>query len=404
MKKILIFSLVYFPKHVGGAEIAIREITDRIPSEDIVFDMVTLRFDSTLPKFERVGNVNVHRIGFSFKNPSIGDLSRFPLSLNKYLFPFLGFLKARSLHSKNPYDGIWAMMANYAGFAALFFKMRFPEVPYLLTLQEGDPIEYIKRRVGFTYRLFERIFTRADFIQTISHYLAKWARDMGYSGNLEVVPNGVDTERFTQRFSKEEIDAVKNNIGKKDYERYMVTTSRLVTKNAVGVVIRAMKFLPESVKFLVLGVGPDEVMLRNLAKEEGVAPRVMFLGQVSHGDMPKYFSVSDVFVRPSRSEGMGNSFIEAMASEIPVVATPVGGIPDFLFDPQKNPDRDPTGLFCEVDNPQSVARQVYRLIEDKGLRGHLVVNAKKLVIEKYGWNIIVRQIRERVFDKLLASR
>ncbi|HJV32713.1 MAG TPA: hypothetical protein VJ694_01675, partial [Patescibacteria group bacterium] len=60
-KRVLIFSLAYHPKHVGGAEIAIKEITDRVPSDEIEFHMVTLRFDSTLPKTEKIGNVLVHR-------------------------------------------------------------------------------------------------------------------------------------------------------------------------------------------------------------------------------------------------------------------------------------------------------------------------------------------------------
>ncbi|MCG2695311.1 hypothetical protein L6261_04530, partial [Candidatus Parcubacteria bacterium] len=66
MKKILIFSTVYYP-FVGGAEVAIKEITDRIG--DIEFDMVTLRFDKNLPKFEKIGNVNVYRIGFVSNSP-----------------------------------------------------------------------------------------------------------------------------------------------------------------------------------------------------------------------------------------------------------------------------------------------------------------------------------------------
>ena len=62
-QRILIFSLAYFPKHVGGAEVAIKEITDRITPEDIEFHLITLRFDSTLPKESREGNVHVYRIG-----------------------------------------------------------------------------------------------------------------------------------------------------------------------------------------------------------------------------------------------------------------------------------------------------------------------------------------------------
>lgn len=400
-KRILIFSLTYYPNIISGAEVAIKEITDRIAPEDIVFDMVTLRFDSTLPTFERIGNVNIHRIGFTTKHPQIGDLVKFPLVINKYLFPFIGFLKAWSLHRKSPYDGIWAMMANYAGFAALFFKMKFPEVRYLLTLQEGDPIEYIKARVQKVYALFEQIFTRADMVQAISHYLAAFARDMRYTGPLEVVPNAVNVAYFSKTYSTKELFVLKQKLGKSIDDIFLITTSRLVKKNAIDEVIRALPLLPVRIKFLILGIGPDEATLRALADALKVSDRVKFLRQIDHKEMPKYLAVSEIFIRPSRSEGLGNSFLEAMAAGLPVIATPVGGIPDFLFDPEKNPDREPTGLFCKVDDPESIATQVKRILADSALRTRLVTNAKKLVTEKYDWNLIAREMHERVFNQLL---
>jgi glycosyltransferase involved in cell wall biosynthesis len=403
MKRVLIFSLVYYPDVVGGAEVAIKEITDRISSADIEFDMITLRLDSTLPRYEKIGNVNIHRIGFGTKKPSISDFLVFPLVANKYLFPFLGFLKARSLHNRNPYDGIWAMMANYAAFAALFFKTWFPKVPYLLTLQEGDPIEYIKQRVANVYALFEKIFTKADFVQTISNYLAEFARSMGYVGQLEVIPNGASVAHFSKNYSTEELFLLKQKLAKAADDIFLITTSRLVKKNATEEVIRALPLLDARVTFLILGIGPDEVMLRALAEELKVNDRVKFLRQIGHDEMPKYLQVSDIFIRPSRSEGLGISFIEAMAAGIPVIATPVGGIPDFLFDPDKNFDQKPTGLFCEVDDPQSIAKQVRRLITDTNLRDQLIVNAKKLVTEKYDWNLIAKDMKEKVFDIILSN-
>lgn len=401
MKRVLIFSLAYYPDVVGGAEVAIKEITDRIPHEDIIFDMVTLRFDSTLPKFERIGSVNVYRIGFTLKSPEIADLVRFPLTLNKYIFPFIGFLKARALHRENHYDTAWSMMANYAGFAALFFKMRYSKVRFLLTLQEGDPIEYIEHRVRFVYPLFKRIFLRADFVQTISHYLAGFARNMGYMGPLEVVPNAVNVAHFSQSYTEKELTILKHRLGKKEGEYFLITTSRMVTKNAVDEVIRALPLIPSNLKFLILGIGPDEAMLRKLAKEMGVEDRVQFLGQVLHEDMPKYLKVSDIFIRPSRSEGLGNSFLEAMAAGLPVIATPVGGIPDFIFDPDQDPDKEPTGLFASINDPASIARQVERLIANPALRNRLFINGRTLVAEKYDWRLIAKNMKERVFDKLV---
>lgn len=64
MKRVLIFSLAYYPRFVSGAEVAIEEITDRISPTDIEFHMITLRFDRAEPPEELIGNVHVHHVGF----------------------------------------------------------------------------------------------------------------------------------------------------------------------------------------------------------------------------------------------------------------------------------------------------------------------------------------------------
>ena len=400
MKRILIFSLAYYPRLVGGAEVAIKEITDRVSDSEVAFDMVTLRFDEAAPSVEKIGNVTVYRVGFA----------SFPIALNKYLFTFMGAWRASRLHRTNPYDGIWAMMANYAGFAALFFKMTYPQVPYLLTLQEGDPIAYIKKRVGVLLPLFRKIFTRADMVQAISHYLADFAREMGFNGPLEVVPNGVDVELFSRRYSDMELATLKDTLGKKYSDTFLITTSRLVAKNAVGDIIQALRYLPESVKLLILGVGPLEAELKALALKFGLIERVHFLGFISHQEMPKYLAISDIFVRPALSEGFGLSYVEAMAAGLPVVTTAVGGIVDFLTPPEASGAKAgsskkalATGLFCEVANPKSVAEQVERLLSDPTLRKEIVTNAKSMVVEKYDWSLIAGEMK-KLFLKLTNER
>src|SRR4051812_13253553 len=94
MKRILIFSLAYVP-YIGGAEVAIKEITNRMGAGEYEFDMITLRFDSNLPKEERIGNVNVYRIGSAQESPKVSDRA-LPLELRlaKILFPITSFFKA----------------------------------------------------------------------------------------------------------------------------------------------------------------------------------------------------------------------------------------------------------------------------------------------------------------------
>jgi glycosyltransferase involved in cell wall biosynthesis len=384
-KKILIFSLVYYPRFIGGAEIAVKEITDRL-SGDFEFDMITLR--KTAPKFERIGNVNVYRVGFGWQAGDNAILSKF--KIYKYFFPFFAFLKAVSLSRKNKYDLTWSIMANYAGFGALFFKLWKPDIPMVLTLQEGDPISYIKRRVGIMYPIFKMIFTRANRIQTISHYLADFARDMGSTCPVTVVPNGVDVKNFQfsiTNFSKEDF---RKKFGYSNDDTVLITTSRLVTKNAISDVIDAMEFLPENVKFLIIGTGELGARLKLKVESEKLQERVKFLGFVDHKDLPPYLWASDIFIRPSLSEGMGNSFIEAMAAGLPIIATPVGGIVDFLKDGE-------TGLVCEVSNPKSIAQKVEKLIKDRESRDYIVKNSLKLVNEKYDWGLVAERMRREVF-------
>ena len=400
MTRILIFSLTYFPQPVGGAEIAIHEITDRISPQDIEFDMVTLRLDRSLPKKERMGNVTVYRVGFTALSPTSADLVSYPLKLNKFFFPLLATLKAIRLHKKHSYDGVWVIMAAFAGFGALFFSYLYPRVPYVLTLQEGDPIPYIKHKVRFVYPLFRRIFLRASVIQTISNYLARFARSMEYRGPIEVVPNGVDVKYFSSPWREDEKLALSRALQKREEDIYLITVSRLVRKNAIDDCISALTFLPSHVHLLIVGEGPDRDALTKLSEESGVRSRTHFLGHITHEHVPKYLHISDIFLRPSLSEGMGNAFVEAMAAGLPVIGTQEGGIADFLFDPNLNPDKLSTGRVVAPHDPHGIAEAVTRYLTDTETTFSIIKNARAMVAEKYDWRRIADEMKSRVFSKI----
>lgn len=400
-KRILIFSLAYFPKHVGGAEVAIKEITDRIA--DIEFHAVVLRFDRTLARHEKIGNVRVHRIGFTRVDPSMGDLRKFPLHLNKFIYQFFAPIYALYLHRVYRFDAAWGMMAHSCGVPVTLFNW-LTKVPYVLTLQEGDPIPYIMHKVRHVKPLFIRAFKKAAIIQPISQFLARWAVDMGYTGPIEVIPNAVDTKHFSAPVDDAVLKELRAGFPGGADAKYVITTSRLVPKNAVDIVISAMKYLPQQIHFLVLGIGPDEMVLNALAKSEGVSDRVHFLGTKNHKELPMYLQASDVFIRPSRSEGMGNSFVEAMAAGIPVIATREGGIPDFLFDPEQNPDKPSTGLFVRTEDPKDTAEKITRFLDDQQFRETCVENARALVFALYDWGLIAGNMEKKVFARLFRDK
>ncbi|MCK5059876.1 MAG: glycosyltransferase family 4 protein [Candidatus Pacebacteria bacterium] len=383
--RILIFSLTYFP-YIGGAEVAVRELTDRM--SDFEFHMITLRVDKKLPAKEKIGNIIVHRIGFTGTVDGHSHIS-FPLSINKYLFPFLAFFEALSLHRTEKFDAIWSIMANYAGFGAFFFKWLRPDIPFFLNIQEGDSIAHIKKRVGIATPLFKEIFKRADYVHAISNFLSSFAVSLG-SKNVEVVPNGVEAASYLKGYSTFEIESLKKQYGIPAESVILITTSRLVVKNGVKDIIASLEFLPDIVHLIIVGDGPQKEKLAALTEEKRFASRVHFAGKIAYEDIPKYLKTARVFVRPSLSEGLGNSFLEAMAAGIPVVGTSVGGIPDFLFDPKDS--SEPTGLFCEPNNPESIAVAVEKILSNKELADTLISNARTLVCEKYDWKKISRTL------------
>ena len=379
-RRILIFSLVYYHRFVSGAELAVKEVTDRISDQEIQFDLIALNGGHE-KEVERIGNTTVYRI---FKK--VGKFQ-------KLFFPFVAFFRAVKLNRQNRYDAIWSIMANYAGFATLFFKITHSKIPFVLTLQEGDPFSYIKKRVGFLYPLFKMIFTHVDHIQAISNYLADWARDMGATCPIYVIPNAVDWELFSKPISNERSLELKQKLGKKSDDIFLVHTGRLTIKNALKDVVDALQFLPQNVKLILIGQGEEEDNLKKQISDLKLDERVMFAGFMDHQEMSEYLKVCDIFIRPSLSEGLGNSFLEAMASGIPVVATPVGGIPDFLIDGE-------TGLFCEVKNPKSIVQKVEKLIKDKESREYIVGNAKKIVQSKYQWKDTATKMRGIFLEKI----
>lgn len=369
MKRALIFATAYLPL-VGGAEVALKEITDRLPEWE--FDLFCAKIKPGLPARERLGNVTVHRCGFG-------------RTVDKYLLPITAIWRALRVGGFDYNGVVWSFLASYNGFAALVYTWFRPRVRLLLTLQEGDPLEYYDRRTGIFRGLHRQIFKRANAVQAISHFLAEWAKNMGHAKAVTVIPNGVEVMRFSKRITEREREAFRASLGYTNGDVVIVTVSRLVKKNAVDDLVRALSFLPSKYKVIVAGEGEDREMIEKLADELQVRDRVQLLGNRGQEELPKILQSADIFCRPSLSEGLGISFLEAMAAGVPVIASPVGGIPDFL----KNGE---TGLFCESRNPESIARAAKLLAEDPNLRLHITKEARRMMEDIYTWDHIAPKI------------
>ena len=382
MKKVLIFSLAYYPRFASGAEIAIQEITDRIDPSDIEFHIITLLFDSSAPRIERIGNVRVYRVGFG------GGY------LSKMLYIPLAALMARTLHKKHHYDALWPVM-TYMLFPVMLAKYLDVRAPHLLSLQDGDPYEHVFQRwfIRPLTPLLDSGFRSAAAVQTISTYLATWPPRRGYRGHIEVIPNGASLESV-QEYPAQELEELKRRVGKKEGELFLISVARLVHQKGIDTVIRALPKLPPHVRLLVVGEGPDKGMLVRLAQELGVTERVIFAGFVDRTMTAKYRKISDIFVLPSRSEGQGISFISTMMAGLPVIATQEGGIADFLYDAKRNPDKPTTGWAVGKDSPEQIAEAVQSILAHPEQVREVMANAKRLVSEQYNWDNIAARMRE----------
>lgn len=387
MKRTLIFSLAYYP-HIGGAEVAVKEITDRLP--DIAFDMITLRMAGETRE-ENIGAVRVYRVGNGASY------------LQKILFIPRASRLASRLHRAHHYDAFWVIM-SYMLFPVVLLRWFGIRPPYLLSLQEGDPFGHVFDRLRILpFRpLLASGFKNATAVQTISTFLAGWAKRVGFPGTPQVIGNGVDIKRFTHNYHDEDITLMRQKIGKGSRDIYLVTTSRLVHKNAVDDVIHALTFLPDNIHFFVYGIGPDETKLRKLANKLGVASRTHFGGHIDHDEMPLALRACDIFVRPSRSEGMGNVFVEAMAVGLPVIATQEGGIADFLFDAKRNPGAETTGWAVDKDSPEQIADAVKDILAHPEQVKKVTAIAQRLATENYDWNLIAHKMKllfSAIFDR-----
>ncbi len=374
---IVIFSHAYLP-FLGGAETAVKGITDELG--DFNFVMLTGKYRLGLSREEKIGKVLVYRLGLGF-------------SFDKFFLPVLAFFKFLSLRRKLAGPVLfWAMMVSYSSIAAFFLKYFYPKIPFLLTIQEGDSEEHIKSaRLGLIGLFWRLLVRKADKIQVISNYLADLARSFGAKVLIEVVPNGADLQKFLNPDLKKTL-ILSQKLGIKPSEKIVITISRLTHKNAVDVIIRAMGLIKTEARLLILGTGEEKTRLRDLIRELNLADKIIFEENI-YEDLPAYLKLGQIFTRPSRSEGLGIAFLEAMAAGLPIVATSVGGIKDFLADGE-------TGLAVKVDNPEDLAKKIDLLFTDETLRQKLIQNGRKLIEEKYQWFQIAAKMRV-IFYSLL---
>lgn len=229
------------------------------------------------------------------------------------------------------------------------------------------PFVPVELSASFLKRYMPSFCAAVDLVISPSEGMAGILRRLGVKSPIEVIPNGIELERYSitcadcraeQGFTPEDLLLVYSGrlAPEKDLEFLLQVFDRVAARI-------------ERVRLLIIGGGPQEARLRQLASQSSLAGRIHFTGMVPYAEMPRLLAMGDIFMTASRTEVHPLSVIEAMASGLPAVGIHSVGVGDTIQDGL-------TGFLTRHD-PAAFAAQVVLLCQDEGLRARMGAAARQ---------------------------
>jgi len=275
------------------------------------------------------------------------------------------------LLKKKRYDLCHAFFGIPCGFIAMKLK-----VPYIVSLR-GSDVPYYNLRFYWLDRLFFRalsgkIWRGARKVTANSNGLKMLALRSHPSQKIEVICNGVDTEKFRpDRHNRSDVLRV-------------LCVSRLIGRKGIEYLIKALAELKRyNIELVIAGEGDRKEKLEKLASGLGVSSSIEFRGYVAPGSLPGIYNSSDVFVLPSLSEGMSNAVLEAMACGLPVVITDTGGTSELL---------DGNGFIIEKNDSGSIVTALRKFLNSRELITRMGARSREIALSM-GWREIAEKYR-----------
>jgi phosphatidylinositol alpha-mannosyltransferase len=202
------------------------------------------------------------------------------------------------------------------------------------------------------------------------------ARD--FPGDYEVVPNGIDVERFRRPASRPP--------SMPDHLRFVLFVGRLEPRKGVDRLIRAMTIVQQhapDARLAIVGDGPDRAVLEAMALASGVDVR--FAGRVSDAALPAYYQAAELVCSPALGdESFGIVLLEAMAAGRPIVATRIAGYTDLVAEAG-------SARLVDVDDPAALANEITTLLDAPALRRTLGARGGTFVRD-YDWSTIAGRL------------
>lgn len=214
--------------------------------------------------------------------------------------------------------------------------------------------------------------------------------------DVYVIPSGIDTTRFyKENIDKNEIINLKKDLGLKKTDFIVLYVGRIAKEKSIDFLINnfnsVLKRIPKA-KMIIVGDGPDIKDLIDLTRKKGLENKIIFTGKAPWTDVPKYYSLCDLFVTASKTETQGLTVIEAMGASKPVVA-----IRDESFEVMITDKKD--GLF--FDDEKSYVDMIYEVYKNKKLRDEISFNAR-LTADKYSPYNYAKNVL-KVYEKVISK-
>lgn len=359
MKKVLFICSLYHP-HVGGIETMITELGKFYLSKGIKVTVLTKKWPNNLSDYEDYGGIEIFRI-ISPKNDNDFLNTAHWLSIN---------------HARLKSDAVHAVGMRKPMPLIGFILSRIWNVPFIATVagseipNDGDLDTDKIWNEG--KEIIEPIINRADYVTCVSNYLC---------GALShVVPNLKNIETM---YAGIDIKKIEDTKPYESNEKYILSLRRLIPSKGIDVLIRAFEKvsnkLPD-IKLIIAGDGPDQERLKGIVNDLRLQDRVRFCGTVDLSEGISLLKSALCTVVPSLSEGGGLVNIEAQAARCPVIASRVGGIPEYV-------DDEKSGLLFRSGDHDDLADKILRVVNDDQLRSVLISNGKQFA-SKFDWSIL----------------
>ena len=352
----------YFPS-VGGAEIQAGSLAKALTNKGHHVKIVSPRLRADMAVHEIHNGIPVERISY----PHIRYVGTIILCL-KFAW--------KLLRERNRFDAIHVHMAKYLAAVAGFLR---PLLNASLVVKisgagefNGGILDPGKKRNPL-YRVLNFCIRRSDYIQCISQFTRKMLIDRGYPEHkIRMIPNGVDLSRF---------DFQRRLLGPRELSPIVVYIGRIREVKGVDVLIAAWGKLANkrSARLLIAGDGSAKEDLEKTVHQMELSDSVQFLGVIK--EIPDLLHRADIYVQPSRQEGLPNSVLEAMAMGLPIVATRISGNEDLVVD-GKN------GLLVPPQDPEKLAHVLGELIDDAGRRQKMGLYSRRIIEDNYAFPVV----------------